>query len=209
MTTEATIEVKNGKGTDETMETAVLGQNPVYTASQAVAAEYMATQVDDLAMYRSVRDRLRAKRGQILKDDEKRHAEFVRVDAEQHAEAIRQIAEIDKELGIEAAPLSKPVMPTVIKTMPLRIPAAKTPVRKPGTSKGGRLARRSIEDVDATLAKIVTEVKKHADGLRAEEIRAALAIDRRELPRVLARGLETKALKAKGQKRAKTYSAKG
>jgi hypothetical protein len=49
-------------------------------------------------------------------------------------------------------------------------------------------------------------VSKHKDGLRAEEIRTALKLDVREVPRVLKEGLKTKKLKAKGQKRATTYT---
>jgi hypothetical protein len=71
----------------------------------------------------------------------------------------------------------------------------------------GRLARRSIEQIDATLAKVVAAVTAKKGGMRAEEIRKALRLDVREIPRVLKQGLRTKKLKAKGQKRATTYSA--
>jgi hypothetical protein len=43
--------------------------------------------------------------------------------------------------------------------------------------------------------------------LRAEEIRQALQMEAKEMPRVLKEGLAKKKLKAKGQKRATTYSA--
>jgi hypothetical protein len=76
-----------------------------------------------------------------------------------------------------------------------------------GTTKSGRLARRSVEEIAAALDEIVGLVRKHKDGLRAEEIRTALKLDRREVPRVLKEGLLTKRLKAKGQKRATTYTA--
>jgi hypothetical protein len=49
-------------------------------------------------------------------------------------------------------------------------------------------------------------VKKSKTGLRSEEIRKALALDVREVPRVLKQGLSSKKLKAKGQKRATQYS---
>lgn len=70
----------------------------------------------------------------------------------------------------------------------------------------GRLPRRSQEQIEATLAKVVAAVKAtRGKGLRAEEIRKELGLDRREVPRVLKEGLHTKKLKAKGRKRATVY----
>lgn len=46
-------------------------------------------------------------------------------------------------------------------------------------------------------------------GLRAEEIRKALSLDVREVPRVLKEGLKTRVLRARGQRRATTYFASG
>ena len=73
--------------------------------------------------------------------------------------------------------------------------------------KGGRLARRSPDDIAKSLAKVVTLVKGKKAGLRSEQIRDALKLDKRELPRVLGEGLKRKVLKSKGQKRATTYFA--
>jgi hypothetical protein len=56
------------------------------------------------------------------------------------------------------------------------------------------------------LDKIVGLVGKHKDGMRAEEIRVALGMQAKEIPRVLKEGLATKKLKAKGRKRATTYT---
>lgn len=85
-----------------------------------------------------------------------------------------------------------------------------TPTRKPKAMPTGRLARRSQEDIDALVAKVVGLVKKHAEtGLRAENIRQELDLQAKELPRVLHRGLELKKLKAKGHKRATSYFATG
>jgi hypothetical protein len=53
----------------------------------------------------------------------------------------------------------------------------------------------------------VTLLKSKKAGMRSEEIRRALQLDKRELPRVLKEGLAKKALKSKGQKRATTYAA--
>jgi hypothetical protein len=72
----------------------------------------------------------------------------------------------------------------------------------------GRLARRTQEQIEATLAKVIAAVRAaKGEGLRAEEIRKALRLDVREVPRVLKEGLRTRKLKAKGQKRATTYRA--
>jgi hypothetical protein len=72
----------------------------------------------------------------------------------------------------------------------------------------GRLPRRSAEDIAELLESVVTLVKKHNDGLRAEQIRAELGMQAKELPRVLKEGLASKKLRSKGQKRATTYYAR-
>ena len=81
--------------------------------------------------------------------------------------------------------------------------------RKAGKSakKAGRLPRRSPEDIAKVLAQVVVLVKSEKQGLRAEEIRAKLGVQRKEMPRVLKEGIARKQLKAKGQKRSTTYSA--
>jgi len=81
------------------------------------------------------------------------------------------------------------------------------PLKVPKQPKGGRLARRTPADIEKVLAKVVTAVKASKSGLRAEEIKKKLGLQPNELPRVLKQGLSTKKLKAKGQKRATTYSA--
>lgn len=83
---------------------------------------------------------------------------------------------------------------------PLRVPS---PARKAG--KGGRLARRSASDLEHVVGMITKALGDAAKGLRAEELRAALKIDRREIMKPLAVGLETGRLKKKGEKRATTY----
>ena len=81
------------------------------------------------------------------------------------------------------------------------------PLRTPKT-KGGRLARRSPEDIERTLGLVVAALKgTKGKGMRAGEIRRFLNLDVRELPRVLGEGLKTKKLRSKGQKRATTYFA--
>lgn len=86
--------------------------------------------------------------------------------------------------------------------------AARAPLARAPKSATGRLPRRSADDIAAELAKIVALVSKHKDGLRAEQIRAELGLQAKELPRVLKEGLASRALRSRGQKRATTYFAK-
>jgi len=72
----------------------------------------------------------------------------------------------------------------------------------------GRLPRRSADEIQAALDKIVALLKKNKEGLRAEEIRSNLGMLAKEMPRILKEGLATKKLTSKGQKRATTYFAK-
>jgi hypothetical protein len=81
-------------------------------------------------------------------------------------------------------------------------PAAKRPART-----SGRLQRRSAADIAAALGQVVGLVKKHKEGLRAEQIRSELGLQAKEMPRILKEGLTKRSLKSKGQKRATTYFA--
>jgi hypothetical protein len=83
------------------------------------------------------------------------------------------------------------------------LPAARSSTRRPG-----RLPRRSSADIKATLDKVHGLLKSSKGGLRAEQIRTALSLDVREMPRVLKEGIASKKLSSKGQKRATTYFAK-
>jgi hypothetical protein len=74
-------------------------------------------------------------------------------------------------------------------------------------TRSGRLARRSAEEIANAVNQVVALVNKSKTGLRSEEIRKTLNLDVREVPRILKTGVQTKKLKAKGQKRATTYSA--
>jgi hypothetical protein len=81
-------------------------------------------------------------------------------------------------------------------------------VAKAAVRSTGRLARRSPEQIAKTIEQVVGLVKKHKDGLRAEQIRVELGLQAKEMPRILKEGLAAKKLSAKGQKRATTYFAK-
>lgn len=70
---------------------------------------------------------------------------------------------------------------------------------------GGKRHRRSAAEIQTAVAEVVSLVKKHKDGLRAEQIRTKLNIDKRELPRLLKEGIKAKHLKSTGHKRSTTY----
>ena len=82
-----------------------------------------------------------------------------------------------------------------------------TPAAPRAVKPSGRLARRSPEEIARTLDKIHGLLKGKKAGMRSEEIREALKLDVREMPRVLKEGLAKKKLKSRGQKRATTYTA--
>jgi len=71
----------------------------------------------------------------------------------------------------------------------------------------GRLKRRSAEDIADALGSVVALLKKNKTGLRAEQIREQLAMQAKEMPRVLKEGLAKRSLRSKGRKRATTYFA--
>jgi ribosomal protein L12E/L44/L45/RPP1/RPP2 len=87
-------------------------------------------------------------------------------------------------------------------------PAIGAPAAAPKAKrgKGGRLKRRSIEQIQATLDKVVSTLKN--SSMRAEQIQSALHLDRKEPPAVLKLGLSTKKLSKKGEKRATAYSVR-
>jgi hypothetical protein len=72
----------------------------------------------------------------------------------------------------------------------------------------GRLQRRSAEDIAKTLEVVVSLLGSRKNGLRAEQIRAELNMQAKELPRILKEGLSRKKLRTVGQKRATTYFVK-
>lgn len=87
--------------------------------------------------------------------------------------------------------------------------AARGPGRPPKTSGAGRRGRRrrTSADLEALGNRIVDLVKRNPKGLRAEAIRDALGVARKELPRAIAQLMANGALKKQGQRRATTYFA--
>jgi hypothetical protein len=97
---------------------------------------------------------------------------------------------------------------SVAKRGPGRPPSKRGPGRPPMASTSKRLARRSAKDIATVTDSIVALVKKHASGLRSEQIRAQLGIAKKEWMRPLEAALASKKLTKKGEKRATTYFAK-
>lgn len=85
-------------------------------------------------------------------------------------------------------------------------PAARPGRAAPAPTVGGRLGRRSVDQIHKTLEQIVTLLGNHPEGLRAEQIRTSLGLDVREMPRPIAEGLSAGVLTKSGQKRATTYT---
>lgn len=73
--------------------------------------------------------------------------------------------------------------------------------------KGGRLERRSAGDITALVGRIVSVLESKPSGLRAEQIRDALGLESKELPRPLAEALQARRIVKTGKKRATTYFA--
>jgi hypothetical protein len=88
------------------------------------------------------------------------------------------------------------------------LPSGRGPGRPPAAAASTRLPRRSATNIAAAADSIVALVKKHAKGLRAEQIRAELGIAKKEWARPLEAALASKKMTKKGEKRATTYFAK-
>jgi hypothetical protein len=88
--------------------------------------------------------------------------------------------------------------------------AAVTPsvAHAPRGRAGGRLARRSSDDIEQVIGRIVGLLKQNPKGLRAEEIRSKLGLLSKEMPRPLKEALDSGRLGKSGQKRATTYFVK-
>ena len=66
-----------------------------------------------------------------------------------------------------------------------------------------------MEDIGHMIESIVAAVSRSASGLRAEQIRSALGVEAKELPRPLADAVNAGRLTKTGQKRATTYFVGG
>jgi hypothetical protein len=88
------------------------------------------------------------------------------------------------------------------------IPARSARSAKPARSSTGRLARRSPAQIAKALQEVVALVRTNKGGRRAEQIRQALGMEAKEMPRILKEGVAKKVLKSSGEKRATTYAAR-
>jgi hypothetical protein len=92
---------------------------------------------------------------------------------------------------------------------------ASGPVAQPAASgtgsrrKGRRLGRRSAKALGRVVEQFAELLAKHPKGLRAEELRSLLNLSRKEMPRPLAKALESKRITKTGEKRATTYFVSG
>ncbi|CAN5298402.1 hypothetical protein BH09MYX1_BH09MYX1_05960 [soil metagenome] len=84
-------------------------------------------------------------------------------------------------------------------------PASSASAPRAKRSRAGRLARRSEGELAKALDDIVNLLRRNPKGLRAEQIRDALSVAAKELPRPLSDGLTSGRLRKSGEKRATTY----
>jgi hypothetical protein len=82
------------------------------------------------------------------------------------------------------------------------------PLRRPKKGKGGRLARRSPSDIQHVIGLIASELGRHKEGLRSEQLQKALKMEKKEITGPLNQALAEKRISKKGQKRATTYFAR-
>jgi hypothetical protein len=76
-------------------------------------------------------------------------------------------------------------------------------------SSGGKRVRRSAEALQEVAEQIASYVRKHKDGVSAEQIREELGIERKDIPRPIAEALGQKLISKRGEKRATLYFAGG
>jgi hypothetical protein len=118
--------------------------------------------------------------------------------------AIRS-ASLDDLLAEDAAGPRRGRRPRAAAATPAPHVSTAPTTRKPKIV-GGKLARRSAADIEKALGLVVAALKAtKSSGMRSEEIQKVVGLDKRELPRVLRMGLAKKALRSKGEKRARKY----
>jgi hypothetical protein len=81
-------------------------------------------------------------------------------------------------------------------------PARRAPARREPRRKG---VRRSDTEINDLAEEIVDLCKKHPDGVKAEEMRAVLKVENRDLQRPIFLLLKRGTVKKTGQKRATLY----
>ena len=89
--------------------------------------------------------------------------------------------------------------------------ASSAPAAAPAAARkrrGGRLARRSPEQIAAVVDSIVSALQKASSGLRSEQLQKTLGLDKKEITGPLNEALAAKKIRKTGQKRSTTYFAK-
>lgn len=76
---------------------------------------------------------------------------------------------------------------------------------KPNGETPKRRERLSEERIEETLARIVALLESHPEGLRSEEIRAKLSLDKKTFQYAANTGKESDQIIQKGERRATTY----
>ena len=71
--------------------------------------------------------------------------------------------------------------------------------------KGGRLARRSAQDIEKVIGLVLTALGKHKAGLGSEQIQKTLGLSKKEIVGPLTQALAAKKISKKGQRRSTTY----
>jgi hypothetical protein len=77
--------------------------------------------------------------------------------------------------------------------------------RRPRAAQRGR---RSSKELAAVMASLVATLKGAKDGMRSEELQAALSVDKKTIVRPIAAALQAKVIRKTGQKRATRYFAR-
>lgn len=68
--------------------------------------------------------------------------------------------------------------------------------------------RRTAEDISEGVDQIVSLLQKHPDGLRSENIREELEMERKFLPKLITEALASKRITKSGEKRATLYKVR-
>ena len=68
-----------------------------------------------------------------------------------------------------------------------------------------RHARRSSEDLGQTVDRVVAELARHPDGIRAENLRETMGLERGPMVRAVTQAIADKRVRKTGEKRSTTY----
>ncbi len=88
------------------------------------------------------------------------------------------------------------------------MPAASALKATPRLARARAGERRTAADFEKITTAVVELLKKHPDGLRAEQIQKELGLSRKDLPRPMSHALAKNLVRKKGEKRATKYFAR-